>query len=96
MTGLIRTMALTAASAIAIGIAAGPAFAQEIPVSCRGNVTADSIECGDGADTTGDDTTAYGDGALATDVNSTSIGSGALASAAPRSRSAAAASPRAT
>ena len=60
MTGLIRTVVLTAASTIAIG-AAATASAQEVPVACRGDVTEDRIECGDGAETTGDDSTAYGD-----------------------------------
>lgn len=79
MTRLIRNLALAAVSSIAIGIAANSASAQEVAVQCRGDVTADSIECGDGANTTGDDTTAFGDGSLASNVNATAVGSGAQA-----------------
>ena len=79
MTGQIRTMAYAAASVIAMSVAATAAFGQEIPVQCRGDITDDKIECGDGANTTGDDTTAYGDGAQASDVNATAVGSEAQA-----------------
>ena len=69
MTGLIRTMALTAASVIAIGVAGTTsASAQEVNVDCRSDPTEDRTECGDGANTNGDDTTAYGADAQATDV----------------------------
>ncbi|MDX2236915.1 MAG: hypothetical protein NW203_05055, partial [Hyphomonadaceae bacterium] len=77
MTRMIKTMAFATVSVIAISVANGPAAAQEVPVQCRGNVTTNSIECGDGADTTGNDTSAYGDGAIASDNNATAVGSGA-------------------